>query len=558
MRKILLSLLTLSVFVVFPLGSQHTLAAGLVQNCPVDGNNVMCLEKGGFLGLERCPDQNGVDYKFFGGGLLNCSNNYNCCIKSSVRTCPPPSFCDSDNLGIFGYKDAGVTCDDNGTAGKCWVVNIRNFDKCIPSPDECHSPQCVSGQLCKFEYDVANCNAGNHKCWKCVQDTQGICSPAQENTCVTEGMEDYRKCVDRVGPSACGDGWETVHNLSCGSSLKTCCRRVGQDCPVDGNEVMCLGRSGPFKCPRQNNVDYTLFGGGLLICDSGDCCVRSDVQTCPPPSFCDSDDLSIFGYKKAGVICDDNGTAGNCWVVNASRSYDQCIPSPDECNSPDCGSGYACRYAYDYNRCPSGNHRCWICVLDAQGLCEPAEETTCVTEETKTYRKCVDKVGPNACGTGWKPWDSSSCGSSLKTCCQKESVLCGPPGICIKGSLCPKDYEWLSACEKDSNGNKRVCCKKKAVDEPDPPKDAAYRGPLIDSLDKILGPIVKILYYGGLMIGIFYIILSGYRLMVSQGNPQQTQDAQEQLTAAILGIIFILLSVTILRVILGKVIGLSI
>jgi hypothetical protein len=45
--------------------------------------------------------------------------------------------------------------------------------------------------------------------------------------------------------------------------------------------------------------------------------------------------------------------------------------------------------------------------------------------------------------------------------------------------------------------------------------------------------------------------------MVSQGNPQQTQDAQEQLTAAILGIIFILLSVTILRVILGKVMGIT-
>ena len=46
--------------------------------------------------------------------------------------------------------------------------------------------------------------------------------------------------------------------------------------------------------------------------------------------------------------------------------------------------------------------------------------------------------------------------------------------------------------------------------------------------------------------------------MVSQGNPQQTQDAQEQLTAAIVGIIFILLSVTILRIILGRVIGVTI
>jgi hypothetical protein len=45
--------------------------------------------------------------------------------------------------------------------------------------------------------------------------------------------------------------------------------------------------------------------------------------------------------------------------------------------------------------------------------------------------------------------------------------------------------------------------------------------------------------------------------MVSQGNPQQTQDAQEQLTAAIFGIVFILLSVTIIRLILTKIIGLD-
>jgi hypothetical protein len=45
--------------------------------------------------------------------------------------------------------------------------------------------------------------------------------------------------------------------------------------------------------------------------------------------------------------------------------------------------------------------------------------------------------------------------------------------------------------------------------------------------------------------------------MVSQGNPQQTQDAQEQLTAAVVGTVFILLSLTILGILLTSIIGLS-
>ena len=45
------------------------------------------------------------------------------------------------------------------------------------------------------------------------------------------------------------------------------------------------------------------------------------------------------------------------------------------------------------------------------------------------------------------------------------------------------------------------------------------------------------------------IIASGYRLMVSQGNPEQVKGAREQLTAAIIGLLFIIFSLVILQVI---------
>lgn len=50
-------------------------------------------------------------------------------------------------------------------------------------------------------------------------------------------------------------------------------------------------------------------------------------------------------------------------------------------------------------------------------------------------------------------------------------------------------------------------------------------------------------------IALLLIILSGYKLMLSQGNPEKTQEAKETLTAAIVGLLFIIFSLVILQVI---------
>lgn len=85
--------------------------------------------------------------------------------------------------------------------------------------------------------------------------------------------------------------------------------------------------------------------------------------------------------------------------------------------------------------------------------------------------------------------------------------------------------------------------------------DALYSGPTITDIMKLITPIAQILYYGGLFIGMCFIVYSGYILMTSEGNPEMTQQGQQQLTAAILGILFILLSSAILRVIINSLIG---
>jgi hypothetical protein len=50
-------------------------------------------------------------------------------------------------------------------------------------------------------------------------------------------------------------------------------------------------------------------------------------------------------------------------------------------------------------------------------------------------------------------------------------------------------------------------------------------------------------------IALILIIMSGYKFMASQGNPEKTKEASEQLTSAIIGLLFIILSFVILQVI---------
>ena len=56
-------------------------------------------------------------------------------------------------------------------------------------------------------------------------------------------------------------------------------------------------------------------------------------------------------------------------------------------------------------------------------------------------------------------------------------------------------------------------------------------------------------------IALIMIIISGYKFMISQGNPEALKDAQEQLTSAIVGLLFIILSFVILQMIGGDILG---
>ena len=67
---------------------------------------------------------------------------------------------------------------------------------------------------------------------------------------------------------------------------------------------------------------------------------------------------------------------------------------------------------------------------------------------------------------------------------------------------------------------------------------------------EIAATVYDLLYPIGIAIGLFALITAGYAFMTSQGQPDKVKDAKDKLTASIVGILFIVLSIVILRVII--------
>ena len=71
-----------------------------------------------------------------------------------------------------------------------------------------------------------------------------------------------------------------------------------------------------------------------------------------------------------------------------------------------------------------------------------------------------------------------------------------------------------------------------------------------------LGFIMKLFTMGLSVAGIgalILIIVSGYRILMSRGNPDTIKSARETLTSAIVGLIFLIFSIVILSVIAGDI-----
>lgn len=82
--------------------------------------------------------------------------------------------------------------------------------------------------------------------------------------------------------------------------------------------------------------------------------------------------------------------------------------------------------------------------------------------------------------------------------------------------------------------------------------DSTYSGPML-SFQSLLRTLHGILLPVGIgLIAIPLIIINGYKIMTSQGDPAKVNSGKEGLTSAIIGALFILLSLWIMRVVIGN------
>ncbi len=215
----------------------------------------------------------------------------------------------------------------------------------------------------------------------------------------------------------------------------------------------------------------------------------------------------------------------------------------------------------------------------AQNLC--CSSGTCVNGACSTGSTCADQGG------GCKAADvcTSEGGSSVGTLnCTLGNICCVPPGgggggpppsngeIPPKGVYlsCYKHDEkcWINVakngiqcCNKSDtcvpipwvsfNGEWPGVCKNPIVVVEDTSCNGSWCNTALGQISTGVGGFSQDLFRivlgisGG--IAVILIIISGYKLMTSRGNPEQLQQAKEQLTAAIVGLLFIIFSLVILQ-----------
>jgi len=285
---------------------------------------------------------------------------------------------------------------------------------------------------------------------------------------------------------------------ACGGVGEHCCDPASGKDPCESNDLIC-------------KVDLVLGGNTCQKC--GDrtewCCGTGDP--CISPYECQADGRcgwpdTTCGYPGDRCCMSDGGFDVPCTV---DISYCFCYgggiceggAAVNGCYLPECGKPgqNCCENSSKTNNCNATN---WAtCYCETGSTCELSANTSSGTE-------CIDQ---------------DVCGGLDQVCCASDPV-CDGELVCTGGFCKGEEEVWVTPWD--------------------------YEGPIINNLPELISPIVKILYYAGLVIGVGAIIYSGYLLMVSEGNPQRTEEGMNWLTSAVLGILFILLSVAIFRVIL--------
>jgi hypothetical protein len=202
--------------------------------------------------------------------------------------------------------------------------------------------------------------------------------------------------------------------------------------------------------------------------------------------------------------------------------------------------------------------------------CPSSFAPVCCTSGAITPTPPVDCSKSNICcycGQGDVYGDSSN-GFSQPVCIPQDGstryspIPAGSNGVCPTGKTCDHTLGCVTTINPGAPSNPFLL-----TPAPKIPCDSANLKGGCDRVSTAFGTIgtnlpelVRSLFRAVLSISgvlaVILIIISGYRLMTSQGNPEQVQNAREQLTAAIVGLAFVIFSLVILQFIGVNLLGL--
>lgn len=263
------------------------------------------------------------------------------------------------------------------------------------------------------------------------------------------------------------------------------------------------------------------------------------------------------GEGTTGSSCNDgNGSCGGPWPdVDCAAGY-VCInpdepppapPQPGTCQ-PSAACAITCGAPETYNQCGAIGG-----CADGQQCGQPVSGTwQCITPPLGSCGNVLPDGSPCT-------YDYQCAGGSC-TVQQGGGGICGGEGCIPYGNVCldggtpvPGGCCGGANCTAYTDGNSYCGDPFAIFDEPVTP--AEYDGAIID-YESFLQNIYRLMLPIAIgLIGIPIVAVAGYAIMTSQGDPMRVKSGKEELTAAIAGIIFLLLALSILRIILRNFLG---
>ncbi len=256
---------------------------------------------------------------------------------------------------------------------------------------------------------------------------------------------------------------------------------------------------------------------------------------------CASDSYCVIGAPDWEPRCISAAVcAGNPGQCSNPVSYTQ-QPTADDCGIGGCGSGDYCVIGppnWTPTCVPSSVCNGGQCAVIGQ-VCNVNTRPCCDTSQSCSF---IPYAGTKVCTSGnmCEPGQHSQCNST-----------CSLGGRCEILDINNPDAGGTCVCNTDATLPPGSLINI-ADESAEPP---TYTGPIID-YESFLQNVYRLMLpltigLGGIPI----VILGAYRILTSQGDPKAVKEGKEDMTEAVKGILYILLALSILRIILRNFLG---